>query len=125
MQTLLAALAIVALVEQTPGRLVTLPLPRPLETGDAVWVQVTLGELARGSEIILSTTAGRVVGVISPHGIRSGQESGKYTVPVPSEAIADNRVSLRLSIDQSGRSRRPATPQEVKNVQVRITHPER
>src|SRR5712691_12965652 len=107
MRIVLAAVAILALAEQTAGRLVTLPLPHRLEAGDAVWLKVTVGELERGSEIIVSTTASRIVGVISPFGIRSRQESGTYTVPVPSDAITDNRVSLRLSIDQSGRPRRP------------------
>ena len=118
-----AALTFAALAPDTAGRLVTLALPRPLETGDAVWVKVTVGQIARGAEIVLTTSAGRMVGVISPYGVRSGQEAGTYTVPVPADAITDSRVSLRLAVDQTGRARRAATRQEVKKIEVSVTHP--
>jgi len=122
MRVALAALALVLVAQQATGRLVTLPLPRPLEAGDAVWVKVTLGRVEHSAEIVLLTPAGRIAGVISPHGIRAGQESGAYTVPVPADAVSGNHVSLRLAVDQTGRARRAATKQEVKKIEVSVTH---
>ena len=118
-----AALTFAVLADQVTGRLVTLPLPRPLQAGDAVWVKVTVGQIAHSAEIVLTTPAGRMVGVISPHGIQPGQEPGTYTVPVPADAISDNRVSLRLAVDQGGHARRAATRQEVKKIEVSVTRP--
>src|SRR3954471_12775053 len=125
MRTVLAALVILALAEQTPGRLITLPLPHKAAAGDAVWLKITVGELERGSEVVITTASGRIVGIISPYAVRSGREAGVYTVPVPPDAIAKNRVTLRLSIDQGRHPRRAATVEEVKTVQVSITHPAR
>jgi hypothetical protein len=125
MRTVLAALAIVALAEQTPGRLITLPLPHTPAAGDAVWLKITVGELERGTEVVVTTASGRIVGIISPYAVPSGRDAGIYTVPVPPDAIVKNRVKLRLAIDQGRRPRRAATLEEVKTVQVRITHPAR
>lgn len=116
-----AALTFAVLADQVTGRLVTLPLPRPLQAGDAVWVKVTVGAIARSEEIVVTTSAGRMVGVISPYGIRPGQEAGTYTVPVPADAVDDNRVSLRLAVDQGGHARRAATLREVKKIEVSVT----
>jgi hypothetical protein len=81
---------------------------------------VTLGVLPRGDEVRITTTSGHPLGVISPYGIRTGQEAGTYVVPLPSEAISGRRLSLRLSVNAAGKQRAPAK-NEVKRVRVEIT----
>jgi hypothetical protein len=120
----LAALAFLALLVQpayaAAGREVTLVLPHALRAGETAWLKVRVGAIARGEEIEIETTEGRLVGVISPFGIRSGHEAGTYTIPLPAAAISDDRVSLRLSLDLYGHEPRAPTAEEVKSVSVKI-----
>jgi hypothetical protein len=95
-----------------------------LNVDDAVWLEVKLGVIERGAEIEIETTAGKLLGVISPHGIRAGHEAGTYVLPVPPEAISNKRLSVRLTITQA-RSKRTPTPKEIKDVRLKITTPSR
>lgn len=129
MNTLVATFFSLALLVQTtsagPGRVVNLVLPRDLSANEAVWIELKLGVIARGVEIEIETTEGKALGVISPHGIRAGDEAGTYTVPVPPEAISNKRLSVRLTLKQADRSKRAPTTKEVKNVRLKITSPVR
>jgi hypothetical protein len=123
MHMLLATLISFALLVQSagaPGRVVTLVLPRDLRTDEAAAVEVKVGVIARGAQIRIETTSGKLLGVISPYGVRSGDEAGTYPIPVPSEAISNKRVSLRITL-RYNRSKRAPTAQEVRNVQLKIT----
>lgn len=123
MQTLFATLISFALLVQTagaPGRVVNLALPRSLTANEGVSVELKLGVLARGAEIVVETASGKLVGVVSPYGIRAGEEAGTYTVPLPPEAISNNRVSLRLTLKQ-GREKRTPTTKQIKEVRLQIT----
>lgn len=124
MHTLIATLFSLALLLQSssaPGRVVNLVLPRSVSADEAVWLEVKLGVIQSGAEIEIQTTSGRSLGVISPHGIRSGNEAGTYPVPVPRDAIADNRLSLRISLNRQGRPERAPTTKEVKSVRLKVT----
>ena len=123
MHTLLATLIFFALLVQTagaPGRVVNLVLPRDLSADEGAAVEVKVGVIARGAQIKVETTSGKLLGVISPYGIRSGAEAGTYPIPVPAEAISNKRVSLRISLSYN-RSKRAPTAQEVRSVQLKIT----
>jgi hypothetical protein len=126
MNTLVVALISFAFLVQTtyagPGRVVNLVLPRTLSANEVVWIELKLGAIARGSEIEIETKSGKTLGVVSPHGIRSGDEAGTYTIPVPPHAISNKRVSLRLTLNQ-GRAKRAPTTREVKSVRLKITSP--
>jgi len=111
------------LVQQAYGaewREVELILPRALETGETVLVEVQLGTLSRGKEIEITTTSGRELGVISPHGIRTGNAAGTYTLPISPDVFSNRHAFIRLSINQPDRTRRAPTVDEVKNVRVKI-----
>jgi hypothetical protein len=123
MQALLAALAFFTVLAQpSSGRIETLVLPHALHTGETALLEVKVGVIARGSEIELATTSGQPLGVISPYGIRSGNQAGTYTVPLPADAISNGRVSVRLSLRQGGSQRAP-TREEVKSISVKIAGP--
>jgi len=102
---------------------VNLVLPRGLTEGEGLAAELTLGVLERGAEIQVETMSGKLLGVISPHGIRAGHEAGTYTVPVPAEAISNNRVSLRIILNRHPRGKRAPTTQELKSVKLTITPP--
>jgi len=123
MHTLLATLISLALLAQSAGvagRVVTLVLPRDVTADEAVAVEVKVGVIARGAQIKVETTSGKLLGVISPYGLRSGDEAGTYPIRVPSEAISNRRVSLRITLSYN-RSKRAPTAQEVRSVQLKIT----
>jgi len=124
MQMLFATLISFALLLQTagaPGRVVNLVLPRSLNADEGVSVELKLGVLERGSAIKIETTSGRNLGVITPYGIRSGEEAGTYTVPIPPEVISNNCVSLRIILDQHSRGKRAPTNQELRSIRLQIT----
>src|SRR6185436_20386879 len=98
-----ASLAALALV---------LTLPHALREGETAFLVVTVGVIQRGAEIEITTPAGRLLGTISPYGIRPGREAGTYTIPLPADAISGKRVSVRLSLSANGRKRAP-TKKEV------------
>lgn len=131
---LLAALALGLLVlvappasgaEASSASTVTLALPRPLRSGETAWIEVQVGLIGRGQEIVVTTASGRQLGTISPFGLRAGQEAGGFTLPLPPDAIGDGRVAIRLSISQYGAPPRAPTPQEVRGVRLKLTGEER
>ena len=107
-------------IQAGPGRVVELVLPRGLGANEGVVLEVKLGAIASGAEIEIETKTGRTLGVISPHGIRAGNEAGTYVVPVPPEVIANNRLSVRLIHSFQSRRRAP-TNKEVKDIRLKIT----
>jgi hypothetical protein len=120
MHALLAVSAFLTLlVQASTGRIETLVLPHALRAGETASLEVKVGVIVHGAEIEVATTAGQLIGVISPFGIRPGNPAGMYTLPLPAGAIANGRVSLRLSLQYS-RSQRAPTRKEVKSVRVRI-----
>jgi len=96
----------------------TLALPHPLGPGDIAWLQVQVGAIGRGQEIDVTTDTGRMLGTISPFGVRSGQAAGTYAVPVPADAIHDGRLSVRLTISQAGTAPRTPTAEELRSVKL-------
>jgi len=108
-------------VGPAPGRVVTVDLPKTPGTGEMVWIELKVGIIERGAEIEIMTTAGQSLGVISPFGIRSGDKAGTYTVPLPPDAISNDRVKLRLILNQYGHAKRAPTAKEVKGIRLKIT----
>jgi len=112
-----------ALLVQTagaPGRVVNLVLPRSLNKDEGVAVQLKVGVIERGAVIQVKTISGKAVGTISPYGIRTGNEAGTYTLHVPTEEISNNRVSLRITLNDPSRGKRAPTTQELRSVKLSI-----
>jgi len=124
MQTLFATLIALSLLVQTagaPGRVVNLVLPRRLNADEGVVLELKLGVLERGDQIEVEAMSGKLLGAVSPYGIRAGEEAGTYTVPVPSELVSDRRVSLRIILNHHNRDKRAPTKQELRSVRLQIT----
>jgi hypothetical protein len=122
MHAALTNLAIWALLlaQAAAGRVETLALPHALRAGESAWLEVQLGAVTRGTEIEVLTTSGQLLGVISPFGVRSSDQAGTYTVPLPADAISNGHVSVRLVLKHY-QSQRAPTLKEVKSVRVRVT----
>lgn len=97
-------------------------LPRTPAAGERVVLEVELGAIGSGHEVVLRTSDGLLVGTVSPHGIKPGNAAGTYAVPVPPEALRralrDGRLRLRFLIETSGIAARPARIDEVLNVRA-------
>lgn len=104
---------------QQPAQEIVLALPHPLGAGETAFIEVQVGAIGRGREIGVTTASGQQLGVISPFGVRAGQDAGTYTLPVPNDAIRDGRVAIRLTISQQGAARAPTT-QEVRSVTLKL-----
>ncbi|CAH1385148.1 hypothetical protein [Candidatus Nitrotoga sp. M5] len=96
-------------------------LPQPLGTGDTAYLEVKLGAIGPGQEIEITTTGGRTLGVISPHGIRAGHAAGTYTLPLPADAISHGRVAVKLMITRSDAAPRMPNADEVRGVRVVVS----
>jgi hypothetical protein len=97
---------------------IELGLARPATSREAVWIQVHAGALPRGTEIRVSTSEGVLLGTVSPFGGSQGPEAVTYTIPLPQTAIVNNRVQLRLEVDEPGTSARAPRPGEVESVNL-------
>jgi hypothetical protein len=95
---------------------VELILPRPAADREAVRLQISVGELARGARLRVSTGNGVLLGTVSPFGVRRGQAAGSYTLPLPATAIVNGRVELRLEVEEPGAVARAPKPGEVEGV---------
>ena len=115
MRALLTAL--VLFLAGVQFRTVNLTLPHALRAGESATLLVSVGKIPRSAEIEITTPPGDLVGVISPYGIRPGNEAGTYTVPLPPEAISGRKVWVWVAISANGKKRAP-TMKEVKRVRV-------
>jgi hypothetical protein len=109
-----------AALAQDAAQSMTLQLPRPLAAGETAYIEVQVGPIGRGRTIEVTTTSGQPLGVVSPFGVRTGQDAGTYPLPVPKEAIRDGRLSIRLTISQPGGSSRAPTADEVRGVKLGV-----
>ena len=119
-----AAFALLTLLAQNGNAAsaldMTLVLAHPLRAGETAWIEVQVGPIGRGQEIDVTTASGRELGVISPFGVRVGQDAGTYTLPLPGDAIRDGRVSVRFTISQFGAPPRAPTAGEVQSVKLTV-----
>lgn len=100
-------------------RMIELTLPRPATSEEAVWVQVRARILPRGTEIRISTPDGTLLGTVSPYGASAhDRQAATYTIPLPENAIVDDRVQLRLEVDEPGQPPRAPRPVEVESVNL-------
>ena len=100
------------------GQDMTLTLPRSFDAGDSAYIEVQVGVIGPGHEIEVKTAGGRILGVISPHGIRAGRAAGIYTLPLPADAICKGRVGITLMITRSDAAARVPDAEEVRGVRV-------
>jgi hypothetical protein len=120
-----AALALLALVvpqrvaqAQRAGGEIVLDLPRAMRVGETAFLEIEVGAIGR-AQIEVTTDTGQPLGTVAPFGPRAGQTAGGFTLPVPSNAIRDGRVTLRLMVRQGG-TLRPPTAEEVRGVKLSI-----
>jgi hypothetical protein len=101
------------------AREMTLTLPHALRKGETAWLLVEVGSID-ANQIQLMTRDGHPLGTISPYGVRSGQATGTYTVPLPADDLVDGKIALRVSVIESGQTQRAPTTTEVKSLHLLI-----
>jgi hypothetical protein len=104
--------------EEPAGRL-TLTLPRRPAADEALSVRLTVGVLPRDARVVVRTADGQIAGTIRPFGVRSGQKAGVFTIPVPSKAVVEDKVSLRLEVlEKNAKAARAPTEAEVEHAEL-------
>jgi hypothetical protein len=102
------------------GQSRTLFLPHRLRAGETAFLQIQVGAIGPGKEIEVTTDSGQVLGTISPYGLRTGQNGGTYSLPVPTTAFQRDRIVIRLTLTGSGISPRVPNAAEVSGVVLTI-----
>lgn len=102
-------------------------LPRLPATDERLLIEVDVGVLGAGDELVLRTLDGELVGTVSPHGIRAGHAAGTYVVPVPATIaathIVNRRLPIEILIERAGASVRPARRDEVRGLRAILVKP--
>jgi hypothetical protein len=97
----------------------TLPLPRQPAANEMLVIQIWVGAIGRGTKIVVRATDQKIAGTIVPFGIRPGQKAGMHTIPVPANAVADKKVSLRLEVLEKGaKAARAPTRLEIEDAKL-------
>jgi len=95
----------------------SLPLPRLPGADERVLIEVRLGRFNAGQELVLRGADGRLIGSVSPHGIRHRAASGSYSVPVPDDALTGARrksmLRVSLRVERAGAASRAPRAEEV------------
>ena len=98
---------------------VTLTLTREPTEDEMVTLRVTAGVLPRNARVVVRTEDGEIAGTITPFGIRPGQKAGVHTIPVPSGALAKNKVELRFEVlEKDAKQARVATKAEIEDAKL-------
>jgi hypothetical protein len=121
----LSTLAVAAQSEHSgsAGRSVSLALPKTIEQTDKIWLRLQIGNLTKGSEIEIWSAGGRFLGVISPFvpSSRDPRDAATYTVPIPRDAVSDNRLELRLIVNGPNNIERAPTKRDVRSIKLKVT----
>ena len=109
------------------GRSMSLTLPKAPAQTDNIWLQVKIGNLAKGTEVEIWSVKGRFLGSISPFGAasRNPADSSTYTVPIPRDAVKDDRFEFQLVVKGLNNSERAPTKKDVRGVKLKITSKDR
>lgn len=100
---------------------VTLSVPHNVSAGDSVSVRVTVGTLPKGARIVVRSGTGEVLGSIAPFGQAANHPGVFYTIPVPSELVADRKISLGFILEEpGGKKSRVPTEAEVREVKLQL-----
>ena len=115
-------LALTACTQAGGWRRDGIALPRKHASGAPMLLEVRLGVVGSGQEIVLRTYDGQLVGTVSPHGIRTGKAAGTYLVPIPARVRAGlrdrHRLQLRAWIERAGAEPREADADEVLDIRA-------
>jgi hypothetical protein len=105
-----------------PYKTYELRLPRKPDGDEALRAVITVGELARGDQIVARTKSGEIVGTITTVGFRPGLKGGIFPLPVPPKAVEGDRVILRLEVvtSEPDSKVRPPSPTEVEQVTLKL-----
>jgi hypothetical protein len=96
-----------------------LTLPRQAAANEMLVIRVWVGSIGQGTKIVVRATDQKIAGTIFPFGIRPGQKAGMHTIPVPANAVADKKVTLRFEVLEKGaKAARAATRLEIEDAKL-------
>ncbi|MBV9393013.1 MAG: hypothetical protein JOZ84_01235 [Methylobacteriaceae bacterium] len=97
--------------------MVELAVPRRPEKNEAVQLRITTA-LPRGARLVVKDAHGGILGAVTPFQLQAGATTA--TVPIPSSAMADQRLRLQLEVTERGASPRAPRQGEIKQLELNI-----
>jgi hypothetical protein len=125
MRATAAALALTSLLAvgaRAAADNVVLTLPHKPGAGEQVVLAVTVGPIGH-RRVEVTTASGERLGTVSAFGPQAAQSGGTYMLPVPPDAIRDDRLEVRVTISGNGGQVRSPTAEEVKEIRLIMTKP--
>jgi hypothetical protein len=101
-----------------PFSVVDLTPPRQLARGEALEVQIMVGQLPRGSRLVLMTAGGQTLGAVTP--FPPGNRANSATIPIPRSALADDHLPLRLQVIAPGEPPRAPQSSDVEHLYLTV-----
>ncbi|HEU0216991.1 MAG TPA: hypothetical protein VFQ90_10040 [Stellaceae bacterium] len=101
-----------------PFSVVELATPHQLGRSDSLELQIVVGQLPRGSRLVLTTVDGQTLGAVTP--FPPGNRTNSATIPVPRSVMADNHLPLRLQVIGPSEPPRAPLPEEVRRVDLNV-----
>lgn len=96
----------------------TLFLPRSPAAGEAAHLKVTAGVLPAKAQVVVRLPNGKIVGTVSPYGLRKDQEAGAFLLPLPAEVSGEREVRLELQLGGEGIEKRAPSADEIKTIEI-------
>jgi hypothetical protein len=101
-----------------PFSVVDLAPPHQLARGDALELQIMVGQLPLGSRLVLTTAGGQTLGAVTP--FPQGNRANSATIPVPRAAMAKGHLPLRLQVIGPGEPPRAPHPGEIEHLDLTV-----
>jgi len=95
-----------------PFTLLTLTVPLPMDTHEALWLDATVGALPRGSSLNIETEDGQLIGTISPFGV-TALTPQTYKLALPKDAAKGSALRIRVQVQQPDGTMRVPNSQEL------------
>ncbi len=95
-----------------------LAAPAPADADHAIWLQLRVGPLPRGTTLTVASPEGQLLGTVSPYGVPPGPSSALYTIPLPKTAVVNGVVRIRIDVETPGQPSRAATSVEVQEARL-------
>jgi hypothetical protein len=115
--TLLLLAAISCTAGEPAAKIVLLTPERAPASGEAMWLEVVVGALPKGTSLTVADAQGNLLGAVSPFGRPARQAGGGHLIPLPEALQRAGKIELRLALAENRGTRQP-TADELREVKL-------
>lgn len=85
--------------------------------GEAMWLEVVVGALPKGTSLTVADAQGNLLGAVSPFGRPARQAGGGHLIPLPEALQRAEKIELLIALVDNEGTRQP-TADELREVQL-------